>query len=63
MSYSNENRKTVNLSINLPDDISAIIEHHAIMRAKDPEDILREVVQKMIDDNGKQIAELLAGGK
>ena len=61
MADEKENRKTINLSIDLPEDIAAIIEHHAIMRAKAPEQILAEVVQKMIDDHGKEVAEALKG--
>ena len=51
--------KPVNLSIDLPEDIAAVIEHHAIMRAKDPAEILREVVQKMMDDHGKDVIKAL----
>ncbi len=61
MSDSGENRKTVNLTIDLPEDIGAIIEHEAIVRAKDPAEILQEIVQKMFDDNSKEIAEALKG--
>ncbi|MDH4183394.1 MAG: hypothetical protein OEV92_04165 [Nitrospinota bacterium] len=59
MSQPKEKKKTVNLSIDLPEDIAAIIEHHAIMRAKDPAQILSEVVQKMMDDHGKEVTEAL----
>jgi len=51
--------KRINLSIDLPDDISAIIEHEAIMRAKPPSEILGEVIQKMFDDSHGEIAEAL----
>ena len=61
MTEKNQQRKVVNLSIGLPEDIAAIIEHHAVMRAKDPAEILREVVQKMIDDNGRDVVEALKG--
>ncbi|MDH5639124.1 MAG: hypothetical protein OEZ04_11605 [Nitrospinota bacterium] len=61
MADQKEPKKSINLSIDLPEDIAAIIEHHAVMRAKDPAEILREVVQKMIDDNGKEVAEALKG--
>ena len=56
---SGEGRKKVNLTIDLPKDISAIIEHEAIVRAKDPADILQEIVQKMFDDNSKEISDTL----
>ena len=59
MTDQNDNRKTINLTIDLPEDIAAIIEHHAVMRAKSPSEILTEVVQKMIDDNGKDVVEAL----
>ncbi len=51
--------KRINLSIELPDDISAIIEHEAIMRAKQPSEILSEVIQKMFDDSHGEIAAAL----
>ncbi|MDH5479049.1 MAG: hypothetical protein OEY50_12020 [Nitrospinota bacterium] len=59
MTERKEPTKSINLSIDLPEDIAAIIEHHAIMRAKDPAEILREVVQKMIDDNARDVVEAL----
>lgn len=59
MSDDKAPQKTLNLSIDLPEDIAAIIEHHAVMRAKDPAEILREVVQKMMDDHGKDVVEAL----
>ncbi|VAX15441.1 hypothetical protein MNBD_NITROSPINAE03-1409 [hydrothermal vent metagenome] len=62
MADPGENRKKVNLSIDLPDDISAIIEHEAIVRAKQPGEILQEIVQKMFDDNSKEISDALKGG-
>ena len=46
--------KPVNLSIDLPEDIAAVIEHHAIMTGRSSHDILREVVDKMIRDNWKE---------
>ncbi|MBI4828805.1 MAG: hypothetical protein HY804_08350 [Nitrospinae bacterium] len=52
-------KKRMNLAIDLPEDIAAIVEHHAIMRAKDPADILQEIVQKMFDDNAREIAQAL----
>lgn len=55
MSDSGDKRKKVNLSIDLPEDISAIIEHESIVRGKDPAEILQELVQKMFDDNSKEI--------
>ncbi len=54
-----KNRKRVNLSIDLPEDISAIIEHEAIIRAKEPGEILQEIVQKMFDDNSREISDAL----
>ena len=59
MTDKDESKKTVNLSIDLPEDIAAIIEHHAVMRALDPAEILRQIVQKMIDDNGKDVVDAL----
>lgn len=61
MADSGEGRKKVNLTIDLPQDISAIIEHEAIVRAKDPADILQEIVQKMFDDNSNEISDALKG--
>ena len=59
MADSGENRKKVNLSIDLPEDISAIIEHESIVRGKEPEEILQEIVQKMFDDNSGEISDVL----
>jgi len=56
---ASEGKKKINLSIDLPADISAIIEHHAVMRAKDPSEILQDIVQRMFDDHGKEIADTL----
>jgi hypothetical protein len=61
MAEEKGNFKSINLSIDLPEDIAAIIEHHAVMRAKDPAQILREVVEKMIRDNWEDAAKDLEG--
>lgn len=56
MSEEKPAKKRVNLSLDLPEDVAAIIEHHAIVQARDPSEILQEIVQKMFDDHGKEIS-------
>ena len=48
--------KPLNISIFLPNNLAAIIEHESIMRNETPENVLQEIVQKMFDDNSKEIA-------
>lgn len=52
-------KKRVNLSLDIPEDVAAIIEHHAIVQAREPTDILQEIVQKIFDDHGKEISGVL----
>ncbi len=60
MSEAGDGRMKLDITLDLPEEVGAVIQHKAVMTQREPADILQEIVQQMFNDQGAEIAQLLS---